>query len=78
MKAVISAVVLGSAVLLAPSFASAQENMEGYVVDRFGNPLINVQTGTCVQSRYWTPANASPRCKPTTTPASASSRAPKK
>jgi len=78
MKSVISAVVLGSAVLLAPSVASAQQNMEGYVVDRFGNPVINDRTGTCVKSRNWSPLNASPRCKSEMSPATGTSQAPKK
>jgi len=78
MKSAISAVVFGSAVLLAPSLVSAQQGMEGYIVDRNGNPVMNDRTGTCVQSRHWTPANEIARCKPATIPAAASSRAPKK
>jgi len=79
MKSAISAIVLGSAVLLASSFASAQQKgMEGHVVDRDGNPVIGSRTGECVRSRYGTAASDSPRCKPQATPAAASSRMPAK
>ena len=81
MKSAISAIVLGGVVLLAPSFASAQQQkggMEGYVVDRDGNPVISSRTGECVRSRYGTAASDSPRCKPQVTPAAASSRTPTK
>jgi len=81
MKSAISAIVLGSVVLLAPSFASAQQQkggMDGYVTDRAGNPVISARTGECVRSRYWTPANENSRCKPQATPAAASSGAPRK
>ena len=80
MKSAISAIVLGSVVLLAPSFASAQQKagMQGYVVDRDGNPVIGSRTGECVRSRYGTAASDSPRCKPQVTPAAASSRTPTK
>jgi hypothetical protein len=81
MKSAISAIVLGSVVFLAPSFASAQQQkggMEGYVVDRDGNPVISSRTGECVRSRQWTAASESPRCKPQATPAAASSGAPRK
>ena len=81
MKSAISAIVLGSAVLLASSFASAQQQkggMEGYVVDRDGNPVISSRTGECVRSRHWTAASESPRCKPQATPAAATSRTPRK
>lgn len=78
MKSAISAVVLGSAVLLGPSVASAQQNMQGYIVDRSGNPIISSRTGECVRSRNWSAASEIARCKPTTTPAAAASRAPAK
>ena len=79
MKSAISAIVLGSAVLLASSFASAQQQgMEGHVVDRDGNPVISARTGECVRTRYWTAASESSRCKPQATPASSTSRTPRK
>jgi len=81
MKSAISAIVLGSVVLLAPSFASAQQQkggMDGYVTDRAGNPVISARTGECVRTRYWTAASESSRCKPQATPASSTSRTPRK
>lgn len=78
MKSAITAVVLGSVVLLAPSFALAQQQqgMEGYIVGRDGNPIISARTGECVRSRHWTAATEVARCKPASTPAAAGSRAP--